>query len=179
MLRDKIFSLGKMCVLGVLVAWTSSASTLSLSLDSVSLTGIAGGSVTFTGTIQNSSGAEVFLNGAGGILTYSELTLDLTPFFTFTPLSIPDGQMYSGPLFAVAISGVALSGDYPGNTFYIQGGADSSTFDTVGTVDFEVDVSTGAAVPEVSSGNLAGIGCIFITAFLAYQKRRSGTYFPG
>lgn len=161
-----------LCVLGVLIPWTSGAGTLSIDLDSGSLTGASGGSVLFTGTVQNSSGAEVFLNGAGGDLIYPELTLDLTPFFTFTPLSIPDGQMYSGPLFAVAISDVALSGDYSGNTFYIQGGSDVSTFDTVGTADFEVDVSNGSSVPEPASVNIMGIGCLLISGYLTYRKRK-------
>jgi len=126
------------------------ADSLSISFDSFSLIGAPGTSVTFAGTIQNSSGSEVFLNGAGGSLPYSELTLDVTPFFNFTPLSIPDGESYDGPLFAIAISAVALPGDYLG-TFAIQGGQGSSTYDIVGTSDFQVTVSGTANVPEPAS----------------------------
>lgn len=128
----------------------SSADMLAVTLDVSSLTGFPNGAVTFSGTLLNNSGAEVFLNGAGGDLTYSELTLDTTPFFNFTPFSLLDGESYNGPLFAVAISAVALPGDYSG-TFIIQGGADASTFDTVGTADFQVTVSEASTVPEPSA----------------------------
>ena len=96
--------------------------------------------MTFSGTILNASGVELFLNGAGGGTSSSELTLDLTPFFTLTPLSLLDGDFYTGDIFSVAISGVALPGDYFG-TFTIQGGADSVTFDPVGLADFQVTVT--------------------------------------
>lgn len=142
---------------------TAKADVISITLDSFALMGSPNSSLTYTGTLQNNSGAEVFLNGAGGNLSYSELTLDLSPFFTFTPLSIPDGGSYNGPLFAVAISAVALSGDYSG-TFTIQGGPDSSTFDTVGTADFQVSVSSVSSVPEPSTILLLGasIGALLI-----------------
>ena len=58
--------------------------------------------MTFTGTVLNASGVELFLNGAGGGLSSSELTLDLTPFFTLTPLSLLDGESYTGDIFSVA-----------------------------------------------------------------------------
>ena len=121
-----------------------------MTLDTSSLTGFPNGAVTFSGILLNNSGAEVFLNGAGGNLVYSELTLDTTPFFNFTPLSLLDGESYNLPLFAVAISAVALTGDYSG-TFIIQGGPDSSTFDTVGTADFQFTVSEVSSVPEPST----------------------------
>lgn len=162
------------CLAGLLLFLPAiEADTLYISLDSFSLSGAPGTSVTFTGTVQNSSGEEVFLNGAGGSLSYSELTLDLTPFFTFTPLSIPDGQSYDGPLFAVAISNVALPGDYPG-TFTIQGGPDSSAFDTVGTADFEVTVS-----PEPSSGSLLGMILLILGAIRFLRARLSFADSPG
>ena len=144
--------LGYKMLIGMMAlsAMPLAADTIAVTLDTSSLTGFPNGAVTFSGTLLNNSGAEVFLNGAGGDLIYSELTLDTTPFFNFTPLSLLDGESYSGPLFAVAISAVALTGDYSG-TFIIQGGADASTFDTVGTADFQVTVSEASTVPEPSS----------------------------
>lgn len=147
-------------MIGMSLSWTSKADTLFIALDSPSLSGAPGTAVTFTGTLQNSSGAEVFLNGAGGNMTYSEFTLDLTPFFTLAPLSIPDGESYSGPLFSVAISNVAVDGDYPGNSFFIEGGADAATFDTVGTAVFDLSVATPTSVPEPSSAQLLGFSVL-------------------
>jgi hypothetical protein len=137
-----------------------------VSLDSTSLSGAPGTAVTFAGTILNASDVELFLNGAGGGLSSPELTLDLTPFFTFTPLSLLGGESYVGDIFSVVISDVALPGDYSG-TFTIQGGADSQTFDTIGSVDFQVTVQDAAAVPEPSSGILAALAGL--TLFLLHS----------
>ena len=128
--------------------------------------------MTFTGTVLNASGVELFLNGAGGGLSSSELTLDLTPFFTLTPLSLLDGESYTGDIFSVAISNVALPGDYFG-TFTIQGGMDSGTFDTVGSADFQVTVADIAAVPEPSSVILFGFACLVLAVPL-YRLRVRG-----
>ena len=143
---------------------------LTMSLDTPLIIGMPGAAVTFAGTIQNSSGVELFLNGAGGSPSYSELTLDLTPFFTLTPLSLLDGESYTGDIFAVAISGVALPGTYFG-TFTIQGGVDSQTFDTVGSADFQVTVADTAAVPEPSSGALFGLAGFMVLVGRALQAR--------
>jgi hypothetical protein len=152
-------TLGRLIVALGLFSATSFADTVfTVGLDPTSLVGSPGTAVTFTGTILNASGVELFLNGAGGGLSSPELTLDLTPFFTLTPLSLLDGESYGGEIFSVAISSVALPGDYFG-TFTIQGGVDSQTFDTVGSADFQVQV---AAVPEPSSGILLGLASMIL-----------------
>jgi len=140
-----------------------------VSLDTSSLAGTPGTAVPFTGTILNASGVELFLNGAGGYLSSPELTLDLTPFFTLTPLSLLDGDSYTGDIFSVAISDVALPGDYFG-TFTIQGGVDSATFDPVGSADFQVTV---ASVPEPSSGALLGSAMLILVLPLCWRRIRS------
>src|ERR1017187_6333736 len=148
--NSSVGTFGRLLVAFGLFLATAFADILTVSLDTTSLVGAPGTAVTFSGTILNASGVEVFLNGAGGNLSSPELTLDLTPFFTLTPLSLLDGGSYSGDIFAVAISGVALPGDYFG-TFTILGGVDSQTFDPVGSVDFQVTVSDTTTVPEPSS----------------------------
>ena len=162
-MRKHHFILGHLVVaLGLYSATAFASPVFTVGLDSTSLVGAPGTAVTFTGTILNASGVELFLNGAGGNISSSELTLDPTPFFTLTPLSLLDGESYIGDIFSVAISNVALPGDYFG-TFTIQGGVDSLTFDTVGSVDFQVTVPDAASVPEPSSGMLAGlVGVILV-----------------
>jgi hypothetical protein len=110
--------------------------------------GTNGSEITYTGTLVNNSGSEMFLNGAGGSLPNPELTFDVTPFFLFTPPSLADGATYNGPLFAVAISEVALPGQYLG-AFSIQGGLDPFTFDTVASTNFEADVVTLSRNPAL------------------------------
>ena len=141
-----------------------------MTLDSFDLVGVFGSSVTFSGTLQNSSGQEVFLNGAGGNLSYSELTLDVTPFFTFTPLSLLDGQSYAGELFSVAISSVAIPGDY-GGAFIVQGGLDAFTFDILALQDFQVTVSD--PIPEPTSVILLGGGLLGIITIHRSRFKRT------
>ena len=85
-----------LCALGLCSATALGDTVFTITLDSGSLVGSPGTAVTFTGTILNSSGVELFLNGAGGGLSSSELTLDLTPFFTLTPLSLLDATPITG-----------------------------------------------------------------------------------
>lgn len=164
-------TLGRLIVALGLFSATSFADTIfTVGLDSTSLVGTPGTAVTFSGTILNASGVELFLNGAGGGLSSSELTLDLTPFFTLTPLSLLNNEFYTGDIFAVAISSVALPGDYFG-TFTIQGGVDSQTFDPVGSVDFQVTVADTAAVPEPSSAALLALSMLILAAGRARLTR--------
>ena len=175
--NDAVGTLGRLLVaLGLFSATAFADIVFTVNLDSTSLVGTPGTAVTFTGTILNASGVELFLNGAGGYLSSPELTLDLTPFFTLTPLSLLDGDSYSGDIFSVAISGVALPGDYSG-TFNIQGGVDSATFDPVGSADFQVEVADVAAVPEPSSVTLFGFACLVLAVPLyRLRDRRPRSY---
>jgi hypothetical protein len=176
--NSSVGTFGRLLVAFGLFLATAFADILTVSLDTTSLVGAPGTAVTFSGTILNASGVEVFLNGAGGSLSSSELTLDLTPFFTLTPLSLLDGGSYTGDIFSIAISNVALPGDYFG-TFTIQGGADSGTFDTVGSADFQVTVADIAPVPEPSSLTLFGSICLVLAVLFCWQRirrlRSSGT----
>ena len=150
----------------LLVLWLHStaffaAPLVLLTLDSDFLFGLPGSAVAVTGTILNTSGVEVFLNGAGGDLSSTELTLDLTNFFTFVPFSLLDGQSYTGDIFSVAISNVALSGDYLGS-FSIQGGADAFTYDIVSSQSFHVGVADATTVPEPSAAVPLGIVVVIV-----------------
>jgi len=164
--------LGRLVVVafGLCSATAYAGPIFTLTLDSTSLIGSPGTALTFSGTILNESGVGLFLNGAGGGLSSPELTLDLTPFFTLTPLSLLDGASYTGDIFSVAISGVALPGDYFG-TFTIQGGVDSETFDTVGSTNFQVTVADTSTVPEPSSGALVGLAGFMVIVGRALQAR--------
>lgn len=134
---------------------TSNAGVLTLTLDSPVLTGMPNSLVTFTGTLDNTSGQEVFLNGADSNLGYSELEPDFTLFFADAPLSLPDGTSYSGPLLSVGISGIAIPGNYFAS-FDIQGGGDENASDLLVSGNVEVNVS---AVPEPPMGLVLWMLC--------------------
>jgi len=147
--------------LSIGTAAVSNADVITVSLDSLVLTGSPNSLVTFTGTLQNNSGAEVFLNGADANLGYSELTGDFTSFFAAAPLSLPDGTSYSGSLLSVGISSIAIPGDYFGS-FDIQGGIDGNASDIIGSADIQISVST---VPEaLPPGWLLGIALLVLAA---------------
>jgi len=139
-------------------------------LDSAALTGAISSSITFTGVIENDTGSVEYLNGADADIVYSELTFDPTPFFSSVPLLLEDGDSYSGPLFAVAISDVAAPGDYPGNSFIIEGGTDSGTFDSIGTATFEVTVPT---VPEPSAIELFAVSIVLMVTVRGWRRKAS------
>ena len=147
------------------------APIFTVTLDSTQLNGSRNSGLIFTGIIANGSGVELFLNGAVGSVSPADLTLDFTPFFTSTPLSLQDGASYAGDIFAVAINGIALPGDYFG-IFTILGGADSSTFDDVGSVDFGITVEDSTAVPEPSSFSMVVMASlVFGVGFFSRRHR--------
>ncbi len=129
-----------------------------------------GGTVEFTGTLTNAGAVDVFLNGDLSVFPYLTLTLDDSPFFANAPLSLSaDGGEYSGPLFDVTISPVALPGPYSGS-FIIQGGSDSNTFDTLASQDFQVTVNTSS--PEPNTLFLVTIALTGV--FLARRRAEAG-----
>jgi hypothetical protein len=143
----------------------ANAATLDLTLDSLVQVGNPNSLLVFNGTLTNTSGIELFLNGANSNIDYSELLVDFTPFWSNAPFSLLDQEIYSGPLFSVGISNIALPGDYFGS-FEIQGGMDSNASDILASGDFQVTVSE---VPEPSSGIL--LGTILLPLSLAYFLR--------
>lgn len=145
------------------------ADSFTIELDHFSRSGRPGTLVTFSGKVSNLSGGEVFLNGAGGTTGYPELTVDVTPFLTFAPLSLQDGESYSGELFTVAVSGVALPGSY-GGVFVVQGG-DAASYEVLGSQGFRVEVGEAATAPEPGAmGLFVAIGGVL--AWTNWRRRR-------
>lgn len=142
---------------------TLRADSITLTLASVS--GSPGSTVDVLGTITNISGSTIYLNGDNFSLSDPSLSLDDTNFFLNAPLSLAAGAS-SGPfdIFAVSISLSASSGDLGPNFFSILGGADSSSSDTIGGAQFDVNVQSTTPVPEPASGLSVIVGFIFLVA---------------
>ncbi len=131
----------------ILAVLPASADVLNFALTPAVLGAPAGQATTleFTGTLSNPTTGDVFLNGDLSVLEPT-LTLDDSPFFTFSPLFLPGGGAYTGPFFDVLVGPSILPGSYSGS-FIIQGGADAMAFENLATQDFTVDV-VATTVPE-------------------------------
>jgi hypothetical protein len=119
-------------------------------------TGAPGDTLTFTGWLANSSGSDLFINGAGiNLAGFDPFDTDLTDFIlNFTGISLNSGDSI-GPFdfFTVTIPNPFADGLYAG-TLTVQGGADDATFDTLATVDFAINVSESASSSTPEPGAL-------------------------
>ena len=123
-----------------------------------------GQTITFSGSIANSSGAAVFLNGDALNIT-APLTADDTKFFLNSPLSIgPGATTPIFQIFDVTVPSGAPFGLYPGR-FDILGGSTPNVLGNVGTATFAVNV-----VPEPATVYMLLAAAIF----LGLMRRRGG-----
>ena len=154
----------RILVLSLLCFSQASADTITFLLDQPIVSASPGDVISFTGTLENSGTATLFLNGALGTLPYVDFLVDYGPFFSAVPASLAPGEIYSGEIFGVAVGLGAAPGDYFG-AFTIQGGPDSFTFDDMSTHSFQITVTTVNGVPEPSSGVLAlsAIALVFLS----------------
>jgi hypothetical protein len=128
------------------------ADTIGLSLNAPAQSGTAGSTVSFVATVSapGTNGGTVFLNGDSFNVS-SPLLLDDSGFFNDFPFSLDPGDSSSGTLFSIALPSNLAAGLYTGS-FEILGGADSDSLDTLGSVDFQVNVAPMAStVPEPES----------------------------
>lgn len=125
--------------------------------------------VTFLATVSapSSNGAAVFLNGDAFNIT-APVTLDDSDFFANFPLSLAPGTSFAGDLFTLTIPPNTPFAIYLG-TFTLEGGADGSADDPLGTVDFSV-----GPVPEPSSILLLLTGMAGLALLAGYKGNLRG-----
>ena len=123
-----------------LVSASAWSGPLTINFTSSLLTAGRGQTITFSGSIFNSSGTAVFLNG-DSLNIAAPLTADDTKFFLNSPLSIaPGATTPTFQIFDVTVPLGAAFGLYPG-VFDILGGSTPNDLGTVGTATFAVNVA--------------------------------------
>ena len=131
---------------------------LTLTLMPASQTGKVPNTFHFTGTLTNSTAAEVFLNGDSPTFN-GPGTIDDSAFLTNAPLTLgamgSGSDTYTGSFFDITLPSSAAPGTYFG-TFTVLGGPTASDQIAVATEDFLVTVPP-PAVPEASTTVLLGL----------------------
>jgi PEP-CTERM motif len=134
--------------------------SISIALTQTVQTGAPGTTLTFDATLANLTSGTVFLNGDAATTPTSSFTIDDNPFLTNAPLLLAGGAS-SGPfaLFNVSIAPGTTPGTYSFNIFSILGGSTSADFNSLGSAQFNVNVSP---VPEPGTILLLGSGLLGI-----------------
>jgi hypothetical protein len=149
------------------------ADTIGLSLSAPVQSSTVGSTVSFVATVSapGTNAATVFLNGDSFDIS-SPLTLDDSGFLFDFPLSLDPGDSFSGTLFSVSLPSNVAAGSYTGS-FEILGGADGGAQDTLGSVDWQVDVApTASSVPEPESLLLLASGLPGVALLVQRKWRR-------
>lgn len=155
------------------------ANTLTFTLNNANQTATPGDTVTFQATVAANAGntADLYLNGLSGN-SDSTLAVDETDFLNNFPFTLSAGDTLTGDIFTVTLPLGAVSGAIYTGSVSLQGGADGSAQDILGSADFSVNVLavSGAQVPEPCSIFLLGTG---LAGLAASRYRRTSATAPG
>jgi hypothetical protein len=149
------------------LALSARADVINLSLVSSTVTGAPGTTVTFTGTLANTSGADININGASLTLaTFDPSASDLTDFILNATGLLANGTSL-GPVdfFTVTIPNAFATGLY-GGTLTVQGGTTENDDANLATTNFQVNVQPAGSspVPEPSTWGLVTIALALCAA---------------
>jgi hypothetical protein len=131
--------------------------TLFVTLDSTTLSGTPGSTVTFSGSLTNTTNVEQFLVSADFSGLGPGFTVDTAPFLNNSPLSLLANQTTASfDMFTVMIPIGANPGPFVG-TFTILGGPNDGD-QTILNTGTEVTVNVITDTPEPASAMLSLVG---------------------
>ena len=161
----------------VILAGAAQASIIQVDLTASSQSGNPGDTLAFFATITNLSTTDtIYFNGASATAASSSLSIDISPYLIFAPISLAPEQTSSPFEFVdVTIDPAAAPGAYNGSIVSVLGGADGGTstlFDDLADPSFDVFVNdTTTAAPEPATGWLIS-GAICLMAAGIDRRRR-------
>lgn len=166
-----ICGIGFVLLLSLIVPVAAHADVISITFTATPLLGSPGDTLTFNGTIANSTDSDLWLNRVGVTLAGGFPDPDYDSFFeNFSASALTSGASF-GPadLFTITIPDGFTSGSYSG-TLVVEGGASGDSEDNLGSASFHVDVQdAGSSVPE--PGTL-GLTALSIGALALRFRRR-------
>jgi hypothetical protein len=160
----------------LLLAGQSRAEDITITLDNLAQSAIAGGMLTFTGIIADNDAGTVDLNGASVNLA-GMFTNDASPFLN-GPLTVdPSGPTGDFEMFTVSVDDPYTDSFGPQfGTLTVTGGLeidsvyDPNSANNLGSADFEIDVGAASpAAPEPGSALLLLAGAVALLFFLNRQ----------
>ena len=156
----------KFASLLILMGGLASASPILISLDNPNQTSAPGFTLSFTGTLTNTTAATLFINSDSFNLN-SALTGDDSPFLNNAPVSLdPPNPSLDFQMFTVTLPAGTAPGQYLGD-LTVLGGATADDQTVLGDVAFSVIVPT----PEPSAMWLTPAAL----AFFLMRRRRART----
>ena len=146
------------------LAFTAAANAdIDAQLDSMTLAGNAGDTLTFNVTLTNTSATDqIYLNGFSSTASSPGLSIDTSLFDINAPLFLdPLSESGDFAAFTVTIDSSLAPGAYIGSYVSVLGGADGgagTAFDDLIDIPFDIDVNGNAptAVPEPPTWSLLG-----------------------
>jgi hypothetical protein len=159
MIKKITHNLSILC-LAFIASAPASADIINFSLVNPPQSAIPGSLLSFSATVSAplTNGAAVFLNADSNNID-NPLTLDDSGFVNNFPLSLVPGQSFTGVLFTVTVPAFAAPNTYDG-FFEIDGGADGNAGNSLGSVNFQIQVVPEPATAGLLLGGLAGIAAM-------------------
>jgi PEP-CTERM motif-containing protein len=146
---------------GLLAASPLSAGVI-LSVANPVIAGAPLDQLTLNGTLS-ASGVIVSLLPGNPPWQLTSSALSIVGLLTPSGLSLPDGGSYTGPIALVQITGSALPGIYPSNSFSISFDDDNGRTSFTNSVNLSADVQQ-SQVPEPATLFLIPVGLIAVGA---------------
>jgi hypothetical protein len=141
---------------------------ISLTFSSSTLFAVPNTTVTFQGTIVNSSTTDtIFLNGLAGSFDSANLNINGSSYLGYVPVSLAPNTSYTGNLFDVIVASITTPGAYNGSVQLLGGTTDTAQ----NPLTALQGILVGVSVPEPGSLGLLALGGLGTLALRRRSRR--------